>query len=241
MSRDRVSLFVDRDAFSTTSASSELDLVIVAAYSFNCRYPTPMSKQPRSGLGTVKRDWTANSQRTDDGDDSDVIAWSPSPPPYTASTLTPTEKRLKAIEEALRQVDSSEQVLSQSQSQTLVGTSQSSQVSQKRRVDSSFSQPAAKKRQLPSSWADSKKAASQPEGKLDTTRSFGSTLNNKKAEVKSGAGSSTGKASSRIAGVFLSAEQNHILKLVQDGQSVFYTGSAGESNTLFIAFLFWCG
>lgn len=32
-----------------------------------------------------------------------------------------------------------------------------------------------------------------------------------------------------IASLFLNAEQNQILKLVEEGQSVFYTGSAGTS------------
>jgi len=32
----------------------------------------------------------------------------------------------------------------------------------------------------------------------------------------------------KVASVFLSQEQNQILKLVQEGNSVFYTGSAGE-------------
>lgn len=187
-----------------------------------------MSKQPRSGLGAVKRDWTANSKRAEDECDSDVIAWSPSPPP--ADRRTDAQKRIQAIEDALKfRIESTEQILSESSS------SQASSQSQKRRVDSSFSQPPAKKRQLPGSWTDAPSQASKSlhntAKTLETTKTFGA--NNKKAAAAPVAGSSTGKApnakaASRIAGVFLSAEQNHILKLVQNGTSIFYTGSAGE-------------
>jgi len=41
--------------------------------------------------------------------------------------------------------------------------------------------------------------------------------------------SSTSK-SNQMAKLFLSQEQTHILKLVRDGHSVFYTGSAGSSQ-----------
>jgi hypothetical protein len=41
----------------------------------------------------------------------------------------------------------------------------------------------------------------------------------------------------KIASIFLSQEQTRILKLVQDGESVFYTGSAGKLTSSFENFI----
>ncbi|KAF9649181.1 hypothetical protein BDM02DRAFT_1944146 [Thelephora ganbajun] len=99
------------------------------------------SSQVRSGLGTVKRDWSANKpQNTElDDPDSDVISgWSPSPP-STATTQSP-KSRLDNLQASLGDsIASSEKLLSSSQS------------SQKRVADPSdfLSQPPAKKRRPP--------------------------------------------------------------------------------------------
>ncbi|KAL1708401.1 hypothetical protein EV121DRAFT_172881, partial [Schizophyllum commune] len=82
--------------------------------------------------------------------------------------------------------------------------------------------PAAKKpRQLPSQW------------RQDAAKS----LSNAKTStgVRSINGPSTaGSSKKALAGVFLSDEQTQILRLVEEGNSVFYTGSAGTGKSVLL-------
>lgn len=185
-------------------------------------------KQPMSGLRTVKRDWSAPS--TSQGTDS--IDWPPSPPHQkreaaaSRQKLSGYEQRLKHIQEALNSkkeagdgapassIDAPklmERVASGSKRQSL-GDSQASS-----------SQPPAKRRQLPSSWDERANSSSSKATSSGSSLSRASSA----AVVKIVPGGNT--AISKPASVFLSQEQTHILRLVQEGQSVFYTGSAGES------------
>ena len=45
---------------------------------------------------------------------------------------------------------------------------------------------------------------------------------------------STPKTSSKSGSISLSQEQNHILKLAQEGKSLFYTGSAGTGKSVLL-------
>jgi hypothetical protein len=175
-----------------------------------------MSKQPISGLTRVTRDWTSNSQREEELD-SDVISWSPSPP--ALNRRSGTETRLQTIEAALKEpMAPSEQVLSSSTVHPLPHTSSLS-TSQKRRADP-VSQPALKKQRLSDT---SKQKPSSTDSSYPTTSRF----YNKENVPVTVVSSSSAKVVTRPAGIFLSPEQKHILQLVQDGKSVFYTGSAG--------------
>ncbi len=179
---------------------------------------TITSKQPMSGLRTVKRDFSSSSLPPASQDsvksDPDTIPWQPTPPKETKK-LSGLEQRLKDIQDALKgQVVSSESVLaSSSQSQKRPSTSQN---------------PPAKRRQLPPSWEkqETKPAAqsSRPSYPQRATRQTNASANETLIVPASKSG-----AASKPAAVFLSQEQTHILKLVESGMSLFYTGSAGES------------
>ena len=169
------------------------------------------SKQPMSGLRTIKRDFSSSSlpppSQESLSSDPDTIPWQPTPP----KKLSGLEQRLKDIQDALNaQVSSSESVLaSSSQSQKRASTAQ---------------YPPAKRRQLPSSWEE--KTTFQSSKSSSSQRAFGQprqTNGNETLVVKAKSGSSA-----KPAPVFLSQEQTHILKLVESGMSLFYTGSAGK-------------
>lgn len=77
--------------------------------------------------------------------------------------------------------------------------------------------PPKKKRQLPPSWSE------EVLEKVTTSRS--STI---RPQIRNLPSTSSPVAIKRPAGVFLSPEQSQILRLVEEGTSVFYTGSAGK-------------
>ncbi len=183
---------------------------------------TTTSKQPMSGLRSIKRDFSSSSlppaSQESVTSDPDTIPWQPTPP----KKLSGLEQRLKDIQDALKgQVASSESVLASSQSQ-----------SQSQKRPSTSQNPPAKRRQLPSSWSEKETKPARPAyPSASTTRAFGTTrqLNADANETlvipvaKSG-------SSSKPTPVALSQEQTYILKLVENGLSLFYTGSAGESS-----------
>jgi hypothetical protein len=198
------------------------------------------SKQPRSGLSTVKRNFSAFSV------DSDPIpGWSPTPSPQPQPQPAPApvrskasmDARLKAIQAALDTgAESSRGVLASSSALNQTGPSASSQSSSssrpstastsygvKRSFDSSLPSgaPQAKKRQLPDSWNNTQASSSS----LSSVRSGSSASANKNSSVVKISPATT--SGGKTASVFLSKEQTAILKLVEGGECIFYTGSAG--------------
>lgn len=180
------------------------------------------TKRPMSGLRSIKRDFSSSSlppvaSQESLSSDPDTIPWQPTPP----KKLSGLEQRLKDIQDALNaQVSSSETVLASSQSQKRPSTSQD---------------PPAKRRQLPASWNDKPQAAAQAPRpaypSASSQRAFGKarqTNTNETLVVAAKSGSA-----SKPAPVFLSQEQTHILKLVESGLSLFYTGSAGEFRGIY--------
>lgn len=172
----------------------------------------PGPKQPMSGLRTVKRDFSSSSILLSASQESASsgmdIPWDKTPPKQRLSGL---EQRLKDIQDALTgQIVNSEAALAAS--------------SQKRPSPSSTQLPAAKRRQLPNSWnqpADQNRAP--PQRASGAARSGASS-----ADVLVVPSATKTGATDKPAPVFLSQEQTHILRLVEQGQSLFYTGSAGE-------------
>lgn len=174
-----------------------------------------MSKTSLSGLRTIKRDFSSSSAFSSSASqpidvDSD-IDWPPSPEPK--KPMTDSEKRLKAIQEAL----AGNPVVKSA------GPLEAPSHNVNKRPNPSFSsqyEPPTKKRQVPSSW-------SQPVAPPSKQAIA-------KAATKIKAAPHISKATSKPAKVFLSQEQTQILKLVSDGNSVFYTGSAGEFLRIYL-------
>lgn len=167
------------------------------------------SKTALSGLRTVKRDWSASSKTDSDG---------------SQDFLDARARRLRNIQAGL---DEREQpTLPSTSSQHLSNLNSLHIASRSKRPPSPpIQQPAAKKRTLPSTW----------EQDVYTSSSNFKTT----ARIPSAAGSTTKTASTGLSatkaavplaqtdGVFLSQEQKQILRLVELGKSIFFTGSAG--------------
>ncbi|KIP03424.1 hypothetical protein PHLGIDRAFT_39109, partial [Phlebiopsis gigantea 11061_1 CR5-6] len=85
-----------------------------------------------------------------------------------------------------------------------------------------------RKRQMPSSWKDNRDVAV-----YSSTRalSASSSVNSSSRAVKS---VSSSGSSGKPASIFLSQEQTHILNLVEKGDSLFYTGSAGTGKSVLL-------
>ncbi|KAI0792166.1 hypothetical protein C8Q75DRAFT_622954 [Abortiporus biennis] len=174
-------------------------------------------KQVMSGLGAIKRDFSSNSVLSSSQTSSTSALRS------KELSMDAQKRRLKAIEEALGQGHRSETkadrvgstIPSSSQSNPWTSSSSSSQ----KRASPSDDGPAPKRRQLPSTWEKDK----------ELTASSGFVKSGKKTVAKA-----TGKSSKRSGSgkIELSKEQEHILNLVKEGNSVFYTGSAGKSTSL---------
>lgn len=71
-----------------------------------------------------------------------------------------------------------------------------------------------------------------------SSRSFGAPVNikrNASSSITRAASQSALKPSAKSFGsVTLSEEQNHVLKLAQEGRSLFYTGSAGTGKSVLL-------
>ena len=196
-----------------------------------CRHKSGTSSQVRSGLGTVKRDWSANkSQNTqlDDPDSDALSGWSPSPP-TTVATQSP-KSRLDNLTASLSdRISSSEQLLS-------------SRSSQKRIAEPSnfVSQPPPKKRVLPASFSTHQQPSNKTISRTTSlnSRSFGAPVNPRRTASSSltkAFSQPSLKTSSKLSSsISLSQEQNHILKLAQEGKSLFYTGSAGTGKSVLL-------
>lgn len=177
-----------------------------------------MSRTAQSGLRTIKRDYSSTSMMSSSSQPIDVdseIDWPPTPPQPTRA-LTGAEKRLKDIQDALS---------GKSSEPATRPLSNPSQFANKRPNPTSSSQyePPAKKRQLPNTWS---------EPMLPPSKQAIASSASSKAKSLVIPAAATSKASSKPAKVFLSQEQTQILKLVGEGHSVFYTGSAGEFLSL---------
>jgi hypothetical protein len=167
-----------------------------------------------SGLRTIKRDWSQTSVQSTE----DRISWPATPPTTQPQNPKPSDarsQRMKDIEAALQGVQMPGERIE-------ISTKQIANAS-RRPLPSALDPPAAKKRQLPSSWG---------EDTLSSSSNFKIARTSHSSVVKSTplTVASSASSSSKLAGVFLSQEQTHILRLVEAGNSVFYTGSAGKSR-----------
>lgn len=180
------------------------------------RYKSGASSQVRSGLGTVKRDWSSNKPQCielDDPDSDAISGWSPSPP----STAQSLKSRLDDIQASLSgSITSSEKLLSSSQSSKKRGAENTDHLPQR----------PAKKRILPASFSSGPLTKTKP---LSRSTSLSSKSLSKVAYPRPH--SSSSKTSGRIS---LCQEQNYVLKLAQEGKSLFYTGSAGTGKSVLL-------
>jgi len=171
------------------------------------------SKSSRSGLATLKRDF--NDVKPPNSSPEEPIPWEPTQRPAASSQkLTPAEIRLRAITAALQSLPST----------SAPAPPLAASKVQNKRPSNDVEPPAKRPRQLPSSW-DSRPSA--PKTLFPTSASSSSMSQHVK-----GATTSTDALpprSKKVAAVFLSQEQTYILKLVESGDSIFYTGSAGTS------------
>ncbi|RXW21685.1 hypothetical protein EST38_g4179 [Candolleomyces aberdarensis] len=159
------------------------------------------------------------------------IPWSPTQKPQeTTRVLTGAEKRLRDIQKALEECQHNKPPA------PLVD---SKRVPNKRHSDegaSDASNATKKRRVLP--WAETDSLSSKSGFGNDSiaggsrgsqnTRTVNSTPTPSSSAVPS-----SGKPE-KLAAVFLSQEQTQILKLVQEGNSVFYTGSAGTGKSVLL-------
>lgn len=173
------------------------------------------SKMALSGLRSVKRDWSTSSKT--DSEDSQ-------------KALDARAQRLRDIQAGL---DRREQTsLSSVLLQKYVNVTTADITSGSKRPPSAPAhEPAAKKRVLPPSWEKDVYTSSSnfttAVRKSSTTGSVGRTKPGVSAAV-----------SAQPPPVFLSQEQTQILQLVELGDSLFYTGSAGESTSSLCIYAF---
>lgn len=156
---------------------------------------------------------------------SSEIEWLPTPP-VARSKLTGVQQRLKDIQEALAQKPPIQK------GEALVD----SKGLNKRTSPVPNDAPAAKKpRQLPPSWKNDDPLSAPSNFTSSSARSSRTATSERSvpAPATISTASSSGSSSAllgkpkKVAAVFLSQEQTQILKLVSEGDSVFYTGSAG--------------
>ncbi|KAJ3552575.1 hypothetical protein NM688_g4082 [Phlebia brevispora] len=175
---------------------------------------TMSSKVAISGIKSLKRDWSSNSQPGSSSQSSDT------PPPATRTTapakksLTDTEKRLKAIQDALNgKPVPGETKSSSSQAHTTTAAGQ------KRPAPAVLGSTTNKRRQLPDTW--SQEGTSQRATQSSRTTSSSNTRDANFESVTTLDMSSSRKTAAKLGPVLLSQEQTHILKLVEDGQVCF--------------------
>lgn len=186
------------------------------------------SRQVMSGLATVKRDFSSNTDKKE-------------PEPSSSRT---TGKRMdssalmKAIMEGCASRDANGGSTSMASASLL---------SQKRPPQTAVAPP-AKRRTLPDSFQSSsyrtattsnKPPSSSYSSQRSSALSSSSAANSSQTSGPSTSSSSSrpsplvvsaaqsSKAAVKPATIFLSSEQKQILQLVKDGKSIFYTGSAG--------------
>lgn len=140
-------------------------------------------------------------------------------------------KRMAAIQAALDEMSGTSQALKSSKMANI----DAGNPSVKRSSDGMDSNGAAKKKRvLPGSFSEpaapsTTKSVSNANGK-PASRSNSSAVTAQVIGI-SRKSKSERKASGQPAALFLSKEQQKVLQLVESGQSLFYTGSAGELMT----------
>ena len=180
------------------------------------------SSKPQSGLGTVKRDWSMPSANQEPRS-SQSIYWPATPPnpvQPAARKLTGAEQRLKDIQDALAGYSSAPPSRSAAMPPLVDSQAQNKRASPSE--NSVTAPPTKRARQLPPDWHknDILSKPSLSRQSVEATNKKPTHENSTPSSVK------------KIASIFLSQEQTQILKLVQDGNSVFYTGSAGMQFTI---------
>jgi hypothetical protein len=165
---------------------------------------TQFERQPRSGLATVKRDFSSNKPME--------------PSPASAPTATATKRSTlsdtlrKAIQDGVASRDAEKAV-------TL-------DISSQKRSVPFDAAPPAKKRQLPSSWCDSQSSTATSQSSV-YSRSRPLVTSTLPIDLSSDDRSSEPKLAQRPPKISLSHEQKQVLELVMQRKSIFYTGSAG--------------
>ncbi|KAL0953746.1 hypothetical protein HGRIS_014925 [Hohenbuehelia grisea] len=176
-----------------------------------------MSKSSQSGLRTIRRDWSESSLSS-----QGEIPW-PSSQPQTSSSQSSrpsqagSDKRLKAIQDALNGKTGPTKPLGPSAISNKRPSPAASQGSQ--------GSVAKKARQLPPNWQN-------PSDTLSTS-SWGNNTSHASKTI-TGMTKKPDSKVKKIAPVFLSQEQTQILKLVQEEENVFYTGSAGTGKSVLL-------
>ncbi|KAF8647713.1 hypothetical protein AX16_006549 [Volvariella volvacea WC 439] len=187
-----------------------------------------MSKSAQSGLKSVKRNWSTA------GGASQEMYCPPAPlsqqSPIT-TPLTAQEQRLKIIQAALSGNKSEPAQIAKSQPLS------ESRLINKRPSDPTEPPTVTKKaRKMPSSWKD-EDALSKPTAYVSKSKQATASTKPIRPPSSSSVSSSTsvgpGKKQ-KLAKVFLSQEQMHILQLAQEGSNVFYTGSAGTGKSVLL-------
>jgi len=181
-----------------------------------------MHRQPRSGLTSVKRDFSSNHTT------STSPAFVPAAAPTKRSTLSDSLR--KAIQDGVASREVEKASL----------PSPSPIVSQKRSL-SPGEAPARRKRQLPSSWGDYEpSSATHPHASSRSSALFRSCstmhsdmppdMLSQSHQEMSESPFSQSKPVRRPPTISLSDEQKAILELVMQKKNIFYTGSAGMSG-----------
>jgi ATP-dependent DNA helicase PIF1 len=202
----------------------------------------------QSGLGKLKRDWS-NASDSAASSSAELIEWEPTqrpkkPEPQTDDKMENANKRLLIIKQALASMNADKPapapVMKPLSKSAIADPNRPA--SKRPTLDQDDGAPVKKRRELPPSWRNDTlsdsgfKGRSWPTPRSSTqgSSSSTSTLNN--------SASSTSTKVNRVARVFLSQEQTHILRLVQEGCSIFYTGSAGAfvANTLIFYDMYFC-
>ncbi|KAF9563076.1 hypothetical protein CPC08DRAFT_340405 [Agrocybe pediades] len=195
-----------------------------------------MSKnnQSRSGLGTVQRDFGPSSSLPPPKS-SQEIPWPPTPPAAPAQptrVLSASEKRLKQIQDALAGYSKPEPSLAPVTAAAPLRNSTTTNKRPSPTGESSADVPLPKrtKRILPPDWHHND-ALSRSSGFTTSSKSSSSIgQTSSTTSTVSTAPASKGK----LPTIFLSQEQTQILRLVQEGDSVFYTGSAGTGKSVLL-------
>ncbi|KIJ55800.1 hypothetical protein M422DRAFT_151421 [Sphaerobolus stellatus SS14] len=222
----------------------------------------PINGQPPSGLRTTfKRDWSQSSTTTQQqvqpsqsttiaSSQENLIEWPKSPPraprhkPRVQPKTSYSSDRIAAIQAAL---DAVKQTSEANLSATPVpppqsSLSSSSSIPQKRPSDSD-SRPAnvAKKRTLP--WQkdvevkqEFKRPYSNNEPMKALPKPMKSTFEDSSIapRVYVAPKREEGEEEQKVPRIFLSNEQQQILKLVEEGNNVFFTGSAGTGKSVLL-------
>jgi ATP-dependent DNA helicase PIF1 len=185
-------------------------------------------RQPQSGIRTLGRDWS-QPQSSQPASSSQPIPWSPSPPRPKKPTSLSKEERLRIIQAALDN-NPDPAPSSKSAPAPVAKPPPLSTINNHKRPSPSHEHeaPAQKKRALPSSWdaiASSKSVPLKPTKPVKADLSVSGSMG-------SGSIDPSNRTAKKPAAIFLSKEQSRILQLVQEGNSIFYTGSAGTAFLL---------